>query len=123
MYKEYLDRKWEWVDENPRTAAWLGFVKGIVFGIGLVLLFGCSAEHRYHKSKEEIPNPKWASVTPVNRGVDTLLYTPLNLDALDSVGCIYHWEIYKDTLRISTVDDEIQNELLRLKELKDLYYE
>lgn len=110
MYKEYLERKWEWVDENPRTAAWLGFVKGIVFGIGLTLLFGCSTNHQ-------------ASVTPVNTGVDTLLYTPLNLDALDSVGCIYYWEIYNDTLRIITIEDEIQNELLRLKELKDLYYE
>ena len=109
MYKEYLEKKWEWVDENPRTAAWLGFVKGIVFGIGLVLLFGCSNQQ--------------AAVTPVNRGVDTLLYTPLNLDVLDSVGCIYHWEIYKDTLRIITVEDEIQNELLRLKELRELYYE
>jgi len=110
MYKEYLERKWAWVDENPRTAAWLGFVKGIVFGIGLVLLFGCSTNQQ-------------AAVTPVNTGVDTLLYTPLNLDVLDSVGCIFHWEIYNDTLRIITIEDEIQNELLRLKELKDLYYE
>lgn len=111
MYKEYLKRKWEWVDENPRPAAWLGWMKGIIFGIGVSLFwFSCSSKGG-------------AVQTPVNTGVDTLLYTPLNLDALDSVGCIYHWEIYNDTLRISTVDDEIQNELLRLKELKDLYYE
>ena len=38
MYREYQNRKWEWVDENPRTAAWLGWVKGIIFGIGLSLL-------------------------------------------------------------------------------------
>ena len=110
MYKEYLERKWEWVDENPRTAAWLGFLKGIIFGIGLTLFFGCSTNQQ-------------ACLPPVNTGVDTLLHTPLNLDALDSVGCIYYWEIYNDTLRIITIEDEIQNELLRLQELKDLYYE
>ena len=107
MYKEYLKRKWEWVDENPRTAAWLGWMKGIIFGIGVSLFcLTCS-------SKEP------AVQTTVNTGVGTSLC----LDALDSVGCIYHWEVIGDTLYISTVEDEIQNELLRLQEIKDLYYE
>ncbi len=28
MIKEYLKRKWLWVDKNPRLASCLGWVKG-----------------------------------------------------------------------------------------------
>ena len=50
MYKEYLKQKWEWVDSNPRTAAWLGGVKGILVGILLTLLLsGCGSTHKVVK--------------------------------------------------------------------------
>ncbi len=32
MIKEYLKRKWAWVDENPRLASWLGWLKGLISG-------------------------------------------------------------------------------------------
>ena len=28
MLQIYLENKWEWVDRNPRTAAWVGWFKG-----------------------------------------------------------------------------------------------
>ena len=31
MIKEYLKRKWLWVDKNPRLASFLGWVKGLIF--------------------------------------------------------------------------------------------
>jgi hypothetical protein len=31
--KGYLKRKWEWVDRHPRTAAWLGWFKGLLTGL------------------------------------------------------------------------------------------
>ncbi len=33
MIKEYLKRKWLWVDKNPRLASFLGWVKGLIFGL------------------------------------------------------------------------------------------
>ena len=33
MIKEYLERKWLWVDKNPRLASWLGWIKGLILGL------------------------------------------------------------------------------------------
>ena len=33
MIKEYLERKWVWVDKNPRLASWLGWIKGLIKGL------------------------------------------------------------------------------------------
>jgi len=32
MLQTYLKYKWDWVDRNPRTAAWLGWFKGLLTG-------------------------------------------------------------------------------------------
>jgi hypothetical protein len=32
MIQTYLENKWNWVDRNPRTAAWLGWFKGLLTG-------------------------------------------------------------------------------------------
>ena len=32
MLQTYLKYKWEWVDNHPRTAAWLGWFKGLLTG-------------------------------------------------------------------------------------------
>lgn len=47
----------------------------------------------------------------------------IDLGALDSLKCVYHWEVQNDTLKIWTVNDEINNELERLKYLKENFYE
>jgi hypothetical protein len=39
MIKNYVKRKWEWVDKNPRKAAWISWLKGLVTGLLLSLLF------------------------------------------------------------------------------------
>lgn len=33
MIKEYLERKWVWVDKNPRLVSWLGWIKGLITGL------------------------------------------------------------------------------------------
>ena len=33
MIKEYIKKKWEWVDKNPRLASWLGWLKGLITGL------------------------------------------------------------------------------------------
>ena len=43
-----------------------------------------------------------------------------NLDVLDSVDYILHWEIINDTLRIYTKDDEKRDEYERWKYIKSL---
>ena len=32
MLQTYLKYKWDWGDRNPRTAAWLGWFKGLLTG-------------------------------------------------------------------------------------------
>ena len=32
MIQTYLENKWNWVDRNPRTAAWIGWFKGLLTG-------------------------------------------------------------------------------------------
>lgn len=39
MINNYFKRKWEWVDRNPRLAAWIGWAKGLITGLILSLLF------------------------------------------------------------------------------------
>ena len=111
MYNNYLKRKWEWVDDNPRAAAWLGWVKGLITGFLIAFfLMGCTAEQRYKRHVKErgpIPQPKFN----------------IELSALDSIGCIYHWEVQNDTLMIWTVEDELNNELERLEYIKENFYE
>tara|TARA_B100000902_G_scaffold279225_1_gene265102 strand:- start:1485 stop:1754 length:270 start_codon:yes stop_codon:yes gene_type:complete len=43
-----------------------------------------------------------------------------NLDVLDSVDYILHWEIINDTLHIYTKDDEIKDERERWEYIKSL---
>ena len=33
MLKEYIKKKWQWVDKNPRLASWLGWFKGLITGL------------------------------------------------------------------------------------------
>ena len=33
MIREYIKKKWEWVDKNPRLASWLGWFKGLITGL------------------------------------------------------------------------------------------
>jgi len=39
MIQTYLENKWNWVDRNPRTAAWLGWFKGLLTGFILWYIF------------------------------------------------------------------------------------
>ena len=32
MLEKYIQKKWEWVDRNPRAAAWISWIKGLVMG-------------------------------------------------------------------------------------------
>ena len=36
--QSYLKRKWQWVDNNPRKAAWIGWAKGLLTGLLICLL-------------------------------------------------------------------------------------
>jgi len=78
--------------------------------LAIALIIGCSTEQRYNrrvKKRGPIPQPKYE----------------IDLSQLDSVGCIYFWEVQDGALQIYTVEDEIQNELDRLEDLKDNFYE
>ena len=33
MIKEYLERKWIWVDKSPRLASWMGWIKVLISGL------------------------------------------------------------------------------------------
>ena len=35
IIQTYLENKWNWVDRNPRTAAWIGWFKGLLTGFVL----------------------------------------------------------------------------------------
>jgi hypothetical protein len=37
--KKYLKIKWEWVDKHPRTAAWIGWFKGLFTGFLIYYFF------------------------------------------------------------------------------------
>lgn len=39
MLQTYLKYKWDWVDRNPRTAAWIGWFKGLLTGFILWYIF------------------------------------------------------------------------------------
>jgi len=39
MFSKYLKYKWEWVDRHPRTAAWLGWFKGLLTGFIIYYFF------------------------------------------------------------------------------------
>jgi len=39
MIQTYLENKWNWVDRNPRTAAWIGWFKGLLTGFILYCIF------------------------------------------------------------------------------------
>ena len=39
MLQTYLKYKWDWVDRNPRTAAWLGWFKGLLTGFIIYYFF------------------------------------------------------------------------------------
>jgi len=82
-------------------------LKLIVCGI-LFLVFGAaclsSVEETQPKAKEE-------------RDLDIPCQ---NLDVLDSVEYILHWEIINDTLHIYTKDDEKRDEYERWKYIKNL---
>ena len=39
MLQTYLNNKWNWVDRNPRTAAWIGWFKGLLTGFILWYIF------------------------------------------------------------------------------------
>jgi hypothetical protein len=108
MYENYLKRKWKWVDENPRTAAWIGWVKGLITGFLIsLILFSCTAEKRYKKHIKErgpIPQPKFN----------------VELSVLDSVSEILHWEIINDTLHIYTQKDSIRDEYERWEYIRSL---
>jgi len=39
MIQTYLENKWNWVDRNPRTAAWIGWFKGLLTGFILYYIF------------------------------------------------------------------------------------
>lgn len=80
MYKEYLKQKWEWVDSNPRTAAWLGWVKGIIVGILLTLLLsGCG-------STQSIPSEGCCSHTGVKN--TSVQHTKVNIGLVEKDGVI-----------------------------------
>jgi len=38
-FKNYIQKKWEWVDKHPRAAAWLGWFKGFVAGFLIWYIF------------------------------------------------------------------------------------
>ena len=77
--------------------------------IGLILL-GCGPEARYKravKKRGPIPQPKYS----------------IDLSQLDSIPCIYYWEVQDGRLQVWTVGDEVENELERLRYLKENFYE
>lgn len=39
MVHTYLKHKWEWVDRHPRTAAWIGWFKGLLTGFIIYYFF------------------------------------------------------------------------------------
>lgn len=45
------------------------------------------------------------------------------LDELSKLDGVYHWEIVNDTLRILTIKEELQNEIERLKYIREQFYE
>ena len=42
--KNYIDMKWEYVDNNPRKSAWISWVKGLIVGMMIMVCFGCSSQ-------------------------------------------------------------------------------
>jgi len=103
--------------EFSAKMAFYGIMLGIILMLGF-LTFGCTScvPEEMVIIDDDFPPSYYESGKTVSVGT-------INLSALDSVGCIYYWEVQNDTLRIITVEDEIENELLRLKEIQDLYYE
>lgn len=45
------------------------------------------------------------------------------LDELSKLDGVYYWEIINDTLRILTIKEELQNEIERLKYIREQFYE
>jgi len=87
------------------------YIKSFIIGaLTSALVLGCTAEQGYKKHIKErgpIPQPKFN----------------IELSALDSIDCIYYWEVQNDTLKIWTIEDELNNELERLEYIKENFYE
>ena len=87
----------------------------MVLGFSIFGCTGCAPEEMI--IAEDFPPSYYESKKTVSAGM------PINLSALDSVRSIYYWEVINDTLRIITVEDEIENELKRLEYIKETFYE
>ena len=77
--------------------------------IGLILP-GCGPEAEYKTGiKEEVrtEQPKYN----------------IDLSQLDSIPCIYYWEVQDGRLQVWTVGDEVENELERLRYIQENFYE
>ena len=55
MIKNYIKRKWDWVDRNPRLAVWISFFKGIIFGIVIMCLASCVITVKNPTKEKEQP--------------------------------------------------------------------
>lgn len=38
-YKNYIQRKYDWVRENPILSSWIGFFKGVIYTIAIYEIF------------------------------------------------------------------------------------
>lgn len=57
-YKRYIDKKYNWVRNNPILSAWIGFIKGVIYTILVYeLLIGCTANVDYEVGYVTTGNP------------------------------------------------------------------
>lgn len=94
------------------TIANIGFYSFLVLTIASFYVASIQpedAEVIYHKWGVERVKKDSSKSTPCQ-----------NLDALDSVCEIMHWEIIDDTLRIYTQQDSIRDEIERIKYIRSL---
>ena len=104
---KYTGKWWDNPDRSDQerpvaqaVARSLIFIVALV--LTLILLTGCSTQ------QEPIP---------------TQFREKIDLSQLDSIPCIYYWEVREGKLQIWTVEDEVENELERLRYIQENFYE